>query len=113
MHELTIALDILEIVRQAAEKNAVDHVYEVQLEVGMFSGIDFEVLQFALEITVKETPFEKTIFTINRISGTGKCRSCQEEFEMQDLFSVCPACKELPGSIIRGKELKVLSIVEE
>jgi len=113
MHELAIAEDILEIVGLEAEKNAVDTILEVKLEIGALSGIDIEALQFALETIEKGSLFEKAIFTIIRITGTGMCKLCQEEFEMRDLLSVCPKCKEQPGSIIRGKELKVLSILAE
>jgi hydrogenase nickel incorporation protein HypA/HybF len=113
MHELAIAEDILEIVRIEAEKNAVVKIVKVELEIGKLSGVDIEALQFALETIEKRTLFINTIFCIEGINGLGMCKMCQSEFEMQELLSVCPTCKSQPSSILKGKEMKVLSIIAE
>jgi len=113
MHELAIAEDILEIVRLEAEKNAVVSILEVELEIGILSGIDIEALKFALETIEKGSFVENAIFTIREITGIGMCKTCQEEFEMRDLLTVCPECKGQPDPIVHGKELKVLSILAE
>jgi hydrogenase nickel incorporation protein HypA/HybF len=113
MHELTVASEILEIVKQEVERNSVDKVVGVELEIGKLSGVDIEALQFALETIRRGSVIENAVITINSISGRGICRECKEEFEMEDLLSVCPGCMVQSGSIVHGKELKILSILAE
>lgn len=113
MHELTIAGDILEIVLQEAKQNDLHKIVEVELEVGKLSGVDVEALEFAFKMIIKETLAENAVISIHNTNGIGECKSCRKEFEMEDLLSVCPICKQLPDSITRGKELKVLSIAAE
>jgi hydrogenase nickel incorporation protein HypA/HybF len=113
MHELTVAMDIIEIVLKEAETNSVSQIFEVQLKIGNLSGIDAEALQFNLKFAVKETILEHTVFTIHTVSGYGRCNSCNRDFEMQDLLSSCPDCRKPASSIVRGREMKVLSILAE
>jgi hydrogenase nickel incorporation protein HypA/HybF len=55
MHELSIAMSIVEIAEDNAAMAGVKSVSEIQIEVGNLSGVVDEALEFALEEAVKNT----------------------------------------------------------
>lgn len=113
MHELSLALDVIDLVLEEAGKNSVKKVLEIEIEVGDISGVDIDAFTTALGIALKTSVPGNPAILLKRMSGTGICSGCGLEFEMHDLLSLCPACGGLPAEIISGKELKVLSIVGE
>ena len=50
MHELSIAMNILEIAEENAKKLNAKIVHEIEIDIGELSGIDFDALEFALNI---------------------------------------------------------------
>jgi Zn finger protein HypA/HybF involved in hydrogenase expression len=48
-----------------------------------------------------------------RSSGKGRCKSCDFEFEMNNLMATCPKCQAFPSEISEGREFRVLSLVIE
>jgi hydrogenase nickel incorporation protein HypA/HybF len=113
MHEFSLVLNIIDIVTEYAVKENAMEVKEVEIEVGDLSGVVIEALEFALQTAVKGTLMEKSAVHIHRISGLARCHSCLHEFNTNSLFKPCPKCKTCAPDIIRGKELRVKSIVIE
>ena len=110
MHELSVAQNIIEIVKENAEKLQAKTVTEVELDIGTISGVVKENLEFAMEVAVKNTILEGAIIKIHVIQANAKCRNCSKEFEMDDIYSMCPHCQSIEYDIISGRELKVKSI---
>ncbi len=110
MHELSIAQNIIEIVTDYAIKVKADRVTEVVLDIGAVSGIIPENLEFAWEISSKNTIVENAILKINFIEAKALCLECKKKFIMDDIYTMCEFCGSLRFDIIQGKELKVKSI---
>ena len=113
MHELSIAINIVDIASKQADAASANSVSEVELDIGRLSGIEYESLDFALKVAVKDTILEKTNFRINRIEPLSECLSCQHLFTPGDLFGSCPECNEMNTRLIRGKELQIKSLLVE
>jgi hydrogenase nickel incorporation protein HypA/HybF len=113
MHELSLAINIVEIVEEHAKAENARWVKEVELDVGELSGVVLEALEFALDSAIKRTLLEDAQITINKISGMAKCSECALEFETDDYYSTCPRCSSFNTEIIKGKEFKVKSITVE
>ena len=113
MHELSIAQNIIEIVKEHAAKVHASSVTELELDIGTVSGVIPETLEFAMEIAVKNTILEGAIIKMNIFQAKAKCLSCGKDFEMEDIYTMCPHCGSLQFDIIQGKELKVKSIKVE
>ncbi len=113
MHELSIALNIVEIAEENAKQSNVNLITEIELVVGELSGVVYEALEFAMEEAVKNTILEKAKRTIIRISGKAKCTSCSHEFDVKDIYTACPKCKSFINEIIQGNELRVESLIAE
>jgi len=110
MHELSIAVSIVDSVLQVAAKEKATKILGFEIEVGTLSGIVPEALEFALESAVKDTLLEKSSRKITMVEAGGKCMNCGQEFPLTDFFSPCPFCGAFNPEIIRGEELKIKSV---
>ncbi|SDW27518.1 hydrogenase nickel incorporation protein HypA/HybF [Lutibacter oricola] len=110
MHELSIAMDIVRITENETTKANANKVTKIELEVGVLSGVEVDSLEFVWSSAVKDSILEKANLKILKISGKGKCKDCNTEFEMENIFDVCPKCSSNFKSILQGKELRVKTL---
>lgn len=110
MHEMSIALNILEIVEKELEKAAGKRVEKLNLAVGKLSGVVIESLQFALDASRNDSPISDAEILIDEIPAKMKCLNCNHEFEVEDFYSICPKCSTFKHQIISGKELLIKSV---
>lgn len=113
MHEFSIALNIVEIAEAEAVKADAKVVTELDLDIGTLSGIEFYALETAMEMAVRDSMLAGAAIRIHRIQARAKCKDCQHEFDKQHAFDCCPACGGLFHDTLKGKELKVRSLVVE
>ena len=111
MHELSLALDVIDLVRREANKNGVSSVEEILIEIGDLSGVEAGIFEPALQMVVKDTLLEHTTIKIDRIPGKGQCNSCDLVFEMKSFFDRCPQCQSFTSEIVEGQEFRVVSMV--
>ena len=55
MHELSIAISIVDTAIKQATMASANRVSEVELDIGIFSGIEYESLEFALGVATKDS----------------------------------------------------------
>lgn len=110
MHELSIAINIVDIARKETEKAGATKVTELNIDVGSLSGVVVEALEFAMEVAVRDSVLEKARVIIHPIQAQARCRSCSEEFQVSDYFEICPKCHSPDLQIIQGQELKVRNL---
>lgn len=104
-----MATEVVSLVSREAEKNDIHAVGEITLEVGSLSGVEADAFQSALELVVTDTILAKARLKIVRIKGTGRCISCDIEFEMDQRMATCPQCFAFPSEISGGEEFRVVS----
>ena len=110
MHEFSIALNIVDIASKTAKEANAGKINEVEIEIGILSGVVMEALRFALESAVKDTIMENADIIINEIKAKALCNECNNEFEPDGYIAQCPACGSFNYDIIHGRELRVKSI---
>lgn len=113
MHELSIAINIVEIAEEEVRKTTAEKVSELTLEIGDLSGVIIEALNFAMEEAVKGSVLENARIKINKIEAVARCSDCGHEFTTKEHLTVCPKCSSSFSDIIKGKELNVKSLVIE
>lgn len=113
MHELSIAINIIEIAEENARREGASFISEIELEIGALSGVVLEALEFAMQSAVKGTMLEKAEVKIDKIPAKAKCVECGKIFNTDDLYTPCPECSNPFSDIIQGKELKVKSLKVE
>lgn len=111
MHELSIVQNILEIADQEVKKAKAGKVDEIDLDIGVLSGVEMDALLFAWEACVPDTILANAKRKINRIPATAQCVACQHKFETEDYFAQCPVCGDYLTELVQGKELKIKSLV--
>jgi len=110
MHEISIAINIIEICQKELQKAKGQRIDKVNLSVGKLSGIEIESLDFALEVSKPNSSLAGAEIVIDEVSALLKCQNCGSEFESEDHFTTCPTCKEFKYEILSGKELLIKSL---
>jgi hydrogenase nickel incorporation protein HypA/HybF len=113
MHELSIAMSIVEIAEEYAAKEQARAVLEMDIEVGELSGVVISALEFAMEEAVAGTLCEEAKWKITLIPGEVQCRTCGYKFPSSSLFVECPHCKQAGVNLLRGDEMRLRSLVVE
>jgi hydrogenase nickel incorporation protein HypA/HybF len=110
MHELGIAENILQIVRQSVPENLAGDVRAIRLRIGQLSGVVPDSLSFCFGVIVNETAMKQARLAIEQVPIVSKCRDCSHQFQMDDLAFFCPACQSVQLDLISGRELEVIEI---
>jgi hydrogenase nickel incorporation protein HypA/HybF len=113
MHELSIAMNIIEIAAEERTKAGGGTIQSVELEVGTLSGVVLDALEFALEVSVKGTILEHAKIDIHSIEAEASCNQCGHVFTVGDLFTNCPRCHSFDTRLLRGGELQFRSLTLE
>lgn len=110
MHELSIAINILEIAEEQCRRHNGEKVISVSLEIGKLSGVMLEALELALDSAKQGSIAQDAIFEILNIDGTAECIECGTQFNTVEYINRCPSCSSFKTQILKGKELKVISL---
>jgi hydrogenase nickel incorporation protein HypA/HybF len=113
MHELSIAMNIVDLAVEEAGKAGASTISKVEVEIGTMAGVEQEALLFAWDSVIQGTIAVTAKLVIHTIQGEAVCLECDKTFPVQNLFSDCPYCKGFRYRITRGKELRVSSLMVE
>jgi hydrogenase nickel incorporation protein HypA/HybF len=113
MHEMSIVKSIIDIVADELTKAGEGKVTEVELEVGKLSGIEFESLDFALKVLKPGSIIDGSSIVVRKPPGEAICNECGNLFETDSPVKPCPECNSYGCSILKGRELRVVSILIE
>ena len=111
MHELSIAMGIVDLAEKEAKKAGAKKIRTIELEIGKLAGIEMEALDFAWPVATKNTMLENAILQVIQPEGLAKCAECGHEFAVKNLFDTCPACNSYFKDIFQGKELRIKALV--
>jgi len=107
MHEMSIAMNIVDIAVEHAQKAKARRINKIVLEIGSLSGVLTDALLFCFESATKNTMAEQAELEIIKQPATATCQQCHFSFETEEFVPVCPKCGEMVFNIKDGKELKI------
>jgi hydrogenase nickel incorporation protein HypA/HybF len=110
MHELGIAQNILEIVRQAVPEEQTPSVRWIRIRVGQLAGVVPDSLDFCFSAIVSETKMAQAGLAIEQVPTVSRCKDCRHQFEIEDMLFLCPACKGTNLEMVSGHELEIVEI---
>jgi hydrogenase nickel incorporation protein HypA/HybF len=110
MHELSVAENILEIVRETLDANGGGTVRSVKICVGELAGIVPESLKFAFDAIKAGTFLEGAKLEIEKKPIVVHCENCGGESSIERFLFKCPQCASENLEIISGNELQVMEI---
>jgi len=91
MHETMVAESLLATIStEAAKQNA--KPVNARISCGMLNTINDEILCFAFEAIAKGTPCEGMKLEIEHKPMRGRCKSCNENFDVELLHPRCLKC---------------------
>ena len=111
MHELSIAMSIVDLANKQAAIHDATEIEEIELDIGCLSGIEMDSFDFAWKQAIRQTILQNAVRKVNRIPGKAKCLDCDRVFDMEHLYDSCPDCNSHLYQILSGKELKLRSLV--
>lgn len=107
MHELSIALGILELAEEEGERRG-GRVAAVHMKLGRLSGVVKEALASAFELAREGTALAQAELVIEEIPLVLHCSACAVDRELDSAFELrCPGCGALTNEIVSGRELEV------
>jgi hydrogenase nickel incorporation protein HypA/HybF len=113
MHEFSLAVEVIKLAEREANKAMAESIQEITIEVGYLSGVEADAFESALGLLARDSVLYKSQINIIRTHGTGKCISCDLEFEMKQRMETCPECRAFPSEVNGGSEFRVRSLVIE
>ena len=113
MHELSMAVEVINLAEREADRAMAKTIREITIEVGDLSGIEADAFESALGLLAKDSILADALINIKKTPGTGRCNSCNYEFNMSQRMATCPICNAFPSKISGGKEFRVQSVVIE
>lgn len=105
MHELSIVVNLFEILEEKAKEKKAQKITLVKLQVGALSGVVPELLETSFDIYKKDTLAAEAKLEIQKIPFKIKCLKCGQEAVKDDYVFICEKCASRELKILSGTEL--------
>jgi len=113
MHEMSIALSIVEAVDAQARQEGARAISAIELRIGKLAGIEPDSLRFCFSAAAKGTLADSALLVIEEPEGVGECGECGIKFPVDFYYAECPACRSLRITIVSGEEFLIQSMTIE
>ena len=111
MHELSIALSIIEGASQEALNRGGAQVHAVHLKLGALSGVVKDALLFSYDIACAGTLLEGSKLVIEDVPVVVYCATCDSERILESIQRFCcPMCGALTPAVVSGKQLELVGL---
>lgn len=110
MHELSIALSVLDIVRDACREHRLERVSAVRVRIGGATAIAADALRFAFDCSKAGTPAAAATLEIEEVPIGGVCDACGDFTVDERYVLACPRCGGGSFRITQGDELQVVDL---
>lgn len=112
MHEVSIALNMVDELQRIARENHATKITSVRLKIGSLSGIVTDSLKFAFDAIKLEHPMLlNAVITIIEVPAVYECNMCDRSFSTDDYrFIDCPECKSYDLKMISGEEQNIENV---
>src|SRR5262245_36695001 len=111
MHELSIALSILDLAGAEAERQGGGRVVAVHLRLGPLAGVVKDALYSAYGLAREGTPLAAAELVIEETPLVAHCPACAAERTLPSpQLLCCPACGAPTPEVVSGRELEVVAL---
>lgn len=109
MHEMALAISIVDVAVSEARKAAAVKINEIELDVGKLAGVVIDALEFSFEAACKDTEAEGAHLNISEIEALAKCLDCGSVVKVESIMEQCD-CGSYKLDLFQGQDLKVRAI---
>ena len=116
MHEITLCQRAVEIIEQQAQRLGARRVTGVWLEIGAFSCVESEALEFCFDLACRDTVAQGSALHLSQQAAACWCYDCQQDVELlTQRVRRCPHCHGDNLRIVAddGVQIKRLEIEQE
>ena len=110
MHEMSIAMNIVQIACREAESNGATGISKIELEIGSLSGVMVDSLRFCFGSACEGTPAQGAELAINEVQAEAQCLQCQHTFPIDAFMAICPECEAYEINVLKGRELQLKAL---
>lgn len=111
MHELSIALSIVESATEKVQEHPGTRVTAIHLRLGPLSGVVKDALLFSYEIACLDTPLVGSRLLIEETPVVIFCDQCHTDRQLENFCHLaCPVCGALSSTVRGGKELEFVAM---
>ena len=111
MHELSIAIRVIELADQHLRAAGGGRVAAVRLRVGRLASAAPAALRSALVLAAQGTAFEAAAVEIAEVPVRIWCPACERERDLPGLVPLaCPVCGTRSGDLRAGDEIELESL---
>ncbi|WP_405959497.1 hydrogenase maturation nickel metallochaperone HypA [Streptomyces sp. NBC_00024] len=112
MHEMSVALAVVDQVAEAADRaEGVTAVRSVRLQVGELAGVVPDALAFCFELACAGTLLEGAELVTEAVPGRARCTPCAHEWAVgMPPRLTCPACGGTRTDLLAGRELQIVDV---
>ncbi|NLF31847.1 MAG: hydrogenase maturation nickel metallochaperone HypA [Planctomycetes bacterium] len=111
MHEMSIAVDMMQQLERIAAEHGVSRVERIELEVGVLRLVVPEALRDAFSAVAAGTVAEGAELDMVETPARARCGACGEEYPVQVEEYLCPRCGQAAGQILAGNDIIIRSLV--
>jgi hydrogenase nickel incorporation protein HypA/HybF len=110
MHELSIAMSIVELAQEEAERRGVE-IDAVHLKLGALSGVVKQALLSCYEMACEGTPLQGSRLVVEDVPVVIFCPSCRARRPLSSVqLFCCHECGTPASEVVQGKELEVVAL---
>jgi hydrogenase nickel incorporation protein HypA/HybF len=111
MHELSIALSILECLEEEVSARDCGRVEAVHIRVGGLSGVVPDALRSAFELAAEQTQFARSRLVIEEVPPAIYCSLCDRNQPVASPgWFYCPECRAPSSEVVSGRELEISAL---
>jgi hydrogenase nickel incorporation protein HypA/HybF len=111
MHELSIAMSVLDALDEESQRRDGARITAVHLRIGLLSGVVPQALQSAFDLAREGTDFADCRLVIEETPVSIRCPNCGVEREVQSIQQmVCAVCGTAASDVASGRELEVHAV---
>jgi hydrogenase nickel incorporation protein HypA/HybF len=111
MHELSIALSMLDLAAEEAQRHGCVRVLGIHVKLGPLSGVVREALLSAYQLARENTPLEDAQLVIEEVPVLVHCPTCQTRRAVVSVQELCCAeCGTPSADIVSGRDLEMVAL---
>lgn len=111
MHELSIALSMIEMANEEVGRRGGGRVAALHLKLGPLSGVVREALEFSYEVACQGTALEGSQLLIEDVPVMIHCSKCRQDGFVESIQRLCcVSCGELSNDVRQGRDLEVVAL---
>ena len=111
MHELSIAMSIVELAEEQSVQRGGAIVLAIHLKLGALAGVVKKALLSSYELACEGTELAGSRLVIEEVPVIVYCPSCLALRELASTQSfACPQCQSPVSEVLQGRELEVVAL---